>query len=417
MPAYRYRAVDASGSPQRGELECPSRPAALETLTGRGLIPIEVLEGNTRPPKDRMPKRGAARLAWLKGLNRYRGALSRAEILRFTDSLAALLRAGLTIDRALHVCSSLAPTQGAKELSASLLKEVRAGRTLTNALATSGERLPPYYISMIEAGEAGGSLPETVTRLADLVRRQLGVQERIRSALVYPSILAAVVLFTLTMLLIFVLPRFQAMFAESEAPLPWSTRAVLSIGQCIADYWWALALMAAAFTGAALLALRSPRGRRSLDRWLLSTRLTFGLPASINTACLLRTVSSLCGNGLPLPTALKIARGTLSNRCLFNALHEVMSAVRAGQPLSQALGRAELFPAIAVQLTRVGEETGKLDELLDSAATVLEEESQLRLERLLTLIVPLTTILMGLMVAALIGSVLIGLLSINDLAF
>jgi len=417
MPAFRYRAVDASGTPQRGELECSSRPAALETLTGLGLIPIEVVEGNTRQPKGRMPKRGVPGLAWLKSLSRYRGSLSRAQILRFTDSLAALLRAGLTIDRALQVCSSLAPTRGVKELAAGLLKEVRAGRTLTTALAGCGERLPPYYISMIEAGEAGGSLPETVTRLAELVRRQLGVQERIRSALVYPAILAAVVLFTLTMLLVFVLPRFQAMFAESEAPLPWSTRVVLSIGQCIADYWFALAFLVAAGTGAAFMALRSPRGRRSLDRWLLSTRLTFGLPASINTARLLRTVSSLCGNGLPLPAALKIARGTLSNQCLFNALHEVTGAVRAGQPLSQALGRVGLFPAIAVQLARVGEETGKLDELLESAAAVLEEESQVRLERLLTLIVPLTTILMGLMVAALIGSVLIGLLSINDLAF
>ena len=270
---------------------------------------------------------------------------------------------------------------------------------------------------LCEAGEAGGSLPETVTRLAELVRRQVVVQERIRSALVYPSILAAVVLFTLIMLLVFVLPRFQSMFAESEAPLPWSTRAVLSMGQFTADYWWALLLVAAGSTAAALVSLRAPRTRRFFDRWLLSSRLTFGLPAAINTARLLRTVSSLCRNGLPLPTALRVARGTLSNQCLFNALQEVTSAVRAGEPLSRALARAEIFPPVAVQLSRVGEETGKLDELLQSAATVLEEESQQRLERLLTLIVPLTTILMGLMVAGLIGSVLIGLLSINDLAF
>jgi general secretion pathway protein F len=260
-----------SGNPQRGEILSTSRPAALETLTARGLIPIEVLEDPHRPASPTLKQRSGSvlKIAWLGRLTRG-GVLTRAQTLSFTESLAALLRAGLTIDRALQVSSSLAASRVAKDLAAGLLKEVRTGRTLSAALVASGQRLPPYYVSMVEAGEAGGSLPETVTRVAELIRRQLGVQERIRSALFYPCILAAMVIFTLTMLVSFVLPRFQAMFAESEAPLPWSTHAVLLVGQFIAADWWALLLAAAAGIGGILMALRSPRGRRSFDRWLLS---------------------------------------------------------------------------------------------------------------------------------------------------
>ncbi|MEP7246135.1 MAG: type II secretion system F family protein, partial [Gammaproteobacteria bacterium] len=271
--------------------------------------------------------------------------------------------------------------------------------------------------SMINAGEVGGSLPLTLGRLAELMRRQVEVRERIRSALVYPALLACVVLFTLVVLLAFVLPRFEALFAESEAPLPLSTQVVLALGRFVANYWLVILAVTAALFMSFTYWVRSSRGREQFDRWILVSRLTFGIPAATNTARLLRTVSTLCANGLPLPSALRVARGTLSNRRLLRALSQVASDVQEGSPFSASMARAAVFPPVAVQLARVGEETGKLDQMLQSAAMVLEEESHLRLERLLGLAVPLLTIAMGIIVAGLIGSVLIGLLSINDLAF
>jgi general secretion pathway protein F len=142
-----------------------------------------------------------------------------------------------------------------------------------------------------------------------------------------------------------------------------------------------------------------------------------GLPASIDTARLLRTMATLIGNGLTLPAALKVARGTLSNDGLRAALDGVTRRVNAGEPLNVALAAEPLFPPVAAQLARVGEETGKLDEMLLSAAEYLEENSTTKLDRLLTLLVPALTVGMGLVVAGLIGSVLVGLLSINDLAY
>jgi general secretion pathway protein F len=222
---------------------------------------------------------------------------------------------------------------------------------------------------------------------------------------------------TLFVLLMFVLPRFEQLFSESEAPLPWSTQFVLGLGRLTADYWWALLLALTLATAAIVLWLKSTHGRYQYDRWLVRTRLALGLPAALNTARLLRTVGSLCKNGMPLSQALRISRGTVANSYLLNALTEITRQVQAGEAFSVAFARAGCFPAVAVQLSRVGEETGRLEELLQSAAAVLEEEAHRMLERLLSLVVPLLTIGMGLLVAALIGSVLIGLLSINDLAF
>jgi general secretion pathway protein F len=185
----------------------------------------------------------------------------------------------------------------------------------------------------------------------------------------------------------------------------------------MSDYWWALAGIAIGSTMAMITWLRSSAGHLRFDAWLLTSRATLGLPAAIATARLFRTLSTLSANGLPLPSALRVARGTAGNRRLLEALAVVGREVQSGEAFSTALFRANVFPMVAVQLTRVGEEIGKLDTMLLSAANVLDEEAQLRLERLLTLFVPLLTVFMGLVVAALIGSVLIGLLSINDLAF
>jgi general secretion pathway protein F len=153
-----------------------------------------------------------------------------------------------------------------------------------------------------------------------------------------------------------------------------------------------------------------------LDRWTLRSPLTLGLPGTLSTSRLLRTLATLGKNGLPLPSALRVARGTLSNVHLLEALASVTRDVQAGGSFSAALSRTGVFPAVSVQLARVGEETGKLDEMLLSAAAILEEQGEQQLERLLTIFVPLLTIVMGVIVAALIGSVLVGLLSINDLA-
>lgn len=408
---YHYRAITSTGANAAGELTAISRAAALRILSEQGLVPLELNEklGGTRVAESE-PTRERAQ--W----NR-RGKLSSRELLALTQSLASLLNAGLMVDRALMVAVPLATTPAARALIDSLLKSVRAGQTFARAFELSGQRLPPYFVSMIEAGEMGGALAAAFSRLAELQQRNLEIRERVRSALVYPALLAGVMLFTIVVLLTFVLPRFEQLFTESEAPLPWSTRAVLASGRFMADWWWLLLGVATLALVTFTLWKRSAAGRKQFDRWLLISRMTLELPLTLNSARLFRTIGTLLTNGLPLPAALRVARGTVANRHMLAAVNDVSRDVQAGETLSQALAKTKVFPVAAVQLSRVGEETGRLDELLMSASRVLEEDGRLKLERLLTLVVPLLTIIMGLLVAGLIGSVLIGLLSINDLAF
>lgn len=417
MAAFHYRAIDARGHNVDGELIAPSRNSALSELAGRGLTPVELRDGVSgvapTPVAADLGARGIS-FSW-RALRQPRFAGE--QLVQVTQALGSLVRAGLTIDRALGIAANLSTGMAARAFLEDVGKRVRGGATFAQAIAASRRPMPGYYVSMVEAGEASGALAPTLVRLGELLKRQQQIRQRVTSALVYPAILVSVVLLTLIVLLAFVLPRFEQLFVESDAPLPFATRAVLALGRFVADYGIYLAITAATGVLFAVRWLRSSAGKLALHRWALHARPLLGLPATIDTARLLRTLSTLLGNGLPLPSALKVARGTLGNLALRTALDEVTRNVKAGERLHVALAARKEFPPVAAQLARVGEETGKLDELLLSAAEYLEDSSSALLERLLTLLVPALTVGMGLMVAALIGSVLVGLLSVNDLAF
>jgi general secretion pathway protein F len=410
MPQFKYEAVDRSGAASSGELTAQSRPVAIDILSRQGLVPTRVSIATPQSTGIRLRPRELLSL-----LRRDRGMTAR-ELLNMTRSVAVLLRAGLTMDRTLSIAVALMESQEGKRTVERLTIGVRAGASLSEALAREKLPMPPYYTTMVQAGEAGGSLAETLTRLSDALRDRMILQEKIRSALTYPIVLGFIVLFTLVVLLAFVLPKFRVLFAEADVRLPLSTQIVLQLGDLAQRYWWAalVGLLAGAVGVTAFM--RAPRGRAWWDRRLLVGRWTFGLPLKLNTARVLRTLGTLLQSGVVLPNAIRIARGTLSNVHLRNALHDVGLRVSSGQSLSDALLAVGVFPTHAVQLARVGEESGTLQPLLLEAAAILENEAQTSLERLLTLLVPILTIGMGAIVAALIGSVLIGLLSINELA-
>jgi len=411
MPQYKYKAVDRAGTTTFGELTAASQPSAVEMLIRRGLVATEVRIASAETGSlERL-------VSGLRGKLRPQQGVTQRELLAMTRSLSILLRAGLTMDRALQIAVALMESRTARRTMERLTAAVRAGGSLSEALVQEKLALPPYYISMVQAGEAGGSLGETLTRLSEALRERMQIKERIRSALTYPIVLACIVLFTLVVLLAFVLPKFRELFAEADVHLPLSTRIVLQLGDFFSDYWWAVVAGLLLGAAGATATLRSRRGRAWLDRHLLEARWTFGLPLKLNTARVLRTLGTLLQSGVLLPTAVRISRGTLSNLHLRDALDHVGTRVNAGQSLTEALTAVGVFPTHAVQLVRVGEESGMLQQLLLEAAAILENETQTSLERLLTLLVPVLTVGMGAIVAALIGSVLIGLLSINDLAF
>jgi general secretion pathway protein F len=402
---FTYRAINKSGEVLSGSLQAASQSAAVAELGRMQMLALELRAAGNRFP------------AWLTRAFEFRGSLSTRDVVSLTQGLASLLKAGLVLDRALHIIGKTSERHGIRNLCIDLERRVRAGADFGDSLSAHEKSFPPYYVAMARAGELGGSLPEGLDRLGAFVERAAAVRERIVASLIYPAMLAAMILVTVILVLTVVLPRFKTLFEESQARLPWATRGVLALGDFVGAYGW----YCAAGALIAFLALyrdwhdpvRGPR----LDHRLVRARWTFGLIAKTQTSRFLRTIGTLSRAGVPLPQATSVALGMLQNRALLGAAREVHIRLKQGQDLSLLLDRAELFPKAAVQLARVGEETGRLADLLVEAADTLDREAQGTIDRLLSVLVPSITIIMGAIVAALIASVLVGILSLNDLAF
>ena len=403
MPAFQFRAVDRTGRMHSGQLDAVSASAVSDELERRGWTALRVAAPN-------------ATLGILAWRSPTRGRVRLRDLADLTQELAALLRAGLTIDRALSITQSLSERPAVKALLVRLLEQVREGRSLADALVRE-PGLPPYYASMVRAGELGGALPDVMTRTGAFIARAQELRERVLSALIYPIILLTMIGVTLVTVLFVVLPRFERLFAEAGATLPWPTRVVLGLGHLVRDE----GLLVLAVLAVVIVILAYQWRRPEVKRWmhgrLLRVRVIGPVVQQLDTARFLRTLATLLSNGLTLPSGIRVAAGTLSNLALRDATDQLVRRLREGESLADRLAQAGVYPRIAVQLARVGQETGRLESMLAEAADILDREAQQSLERGLALLVPTVTIAMGLLVAGLIGSVLIGILSLNDLAY
>lgn len=407
MGVYHYQAVNRTGEIESGRIEADSLERATEALNRNALLPIRLEEA-------------ASRVAWSRWLARSgttANKIKRQDVVVMTQQIASLVRAGLTLDRSLSISLQLAETPGQRRLLEDLSQRVRRGASFAEALDVHKQDFPGYYISMVRAGEAGGALPEILERLSQLLVRSQEMRQKVLSALIYPAILLAMIGLTLVLILSFVLPRFESLFAEAGGQLPLPTRVVMGLGHVVQSYGW---LMAAALALSLLLgrrAWRQPENRLRFDQVLLRLRLIGPVIRKIESARFARTLGTLIGGGMPVPASLRIARGSVYNNALAEATDQVLRGVTEGQGFADRLAQTHRFPALLIQMVRVGEETGRLHEGLLEAAEMLDRDAQRAIERGLVVLVPVITILMGALVAGLIGSVLVGILSVNDLAF
>ncbi|MFC4729299.1 type II secretion system inner membrane protein GspF [Coralloluteibacterium thermophilus] len=397
MPQFRYRALSASGETLDGQMEAASADEVIVRLQDAGHIPIEARSADALD--------GGAGLGSLFR----RRALSQDQVLQFTQQLATLLGAGQPLDRALAILLDLPETPQARRVIERVRDAVRGGTPLSAALEQQHGLFSRLYVNMVRAGEAGGSLHETLARLADYLERSKALRGSVINALIYPAILMAMVGLSVVAMLAYVVPQFQAMFEGMDAELPLLTRAVLGLGELAAGYWWlALALLVAA-------ALwfdrrrRDPDWRLRFDRWLLRRRLVGDLVARLETARLAHTLSTLVGNGVPLLTALNVARNVIGNRALVQALDAAAEEVKTGGGLAHALARSKLLPRLAVQMVQVGEETGELDAMLTKVATTFDRETAQAINRFLAALVPALTIVMALVVGMIVFAILVPL--------
>ncbi len=404
MGSFRYRALTGSGAVVAGSLEAPSREAAVQHLRSLGQLPISTSDA------------GAA--GWRKhltlGLLPRRRASTR-DLALATHELAMLLQAGLPLDRALEVLRGLGETERLRGPLDAALARLRDGAGLADALAAE-PRFPRLYVAMVRAGEMGGSLEATLRRLAEYLAKAQAIRDAVTSALVYPAILLTTAGLSITLILAFVIPSFEPLFASAGKSLPSSTRVIMAMGHFLREYWWAMAVAVIAAGLALKRALRRPGFRRRVDAALLRLPLLGGLLAKIEVERFSRTLGTLIGNGVALPAALAITKDTLANSVVAEAVGATAASLREGEGLAERLRRTGVFPAVALDLLRVGEETGRLEDMLLRQADIAEQGVKHTVDRLLALLVPVLTVVLGGVVAGVIAAMLTAILSINDLA-
>lgn len=405
MPEFSYKAVSGTGDPFEGEMEARSQAAVVERLQGMGYVPIRI------DPLLQVSAQNRSMFSWFNS-NR----ITQAEIGVFTREIAILLQAGLPLDRALEVLVSLSENEKVNQLLTQIRDDVRGGDPLSSALEARQGVFSRFYISMVRAGEMGGALGPVLLRITEFMERARALRETVSSAMIYPVILVIAATISVLMLLIFVVPQFSVMFAQSGKALPLPTQIVINAGEFLQHYWWLLLLGGWVIYEFMRRQLRNPVSRYKWDGWFLSLPLVGELVAKIEVARFSRSLGILLGNGVPLLNALEIIQDTMGNSVMVAGLETVAVKLKQGLGLGEPMMETDLFPKLAVHMVIVGEETGKLEEMLIRVADVYDDEIQSAVKKMLSLLEPVLILGLGLLIGGIIMSILLAILSINDLA-
>jgi len=384
-------------------MEAADRSVVVEKLRSQGHFPLNVEEGSAHAQN--ILHRD------LFGT----GGIAQRDIAVATRELATLLKAGVPLDRALRVLIDVADVKAVRDMHSRILERVQGGASLADAIEGEGSSFPPFYVGMVRAGEAGGSLHEVLVRLADFMERIQSLRESVRSALISPAILMIMAVLTVIVMFGLVLPQFRPLFEGMGDALPLLTRIFLTVGDFVQEWWWAGALIIVLAVILLRRALKDSAFRLRWDGWKLGIPLAGDLLRKIETARFAHTMAMMLHGGQPLLDALGIVRDVIGNSALRQALAAITERLRQGQGLATPMAECGLFPSLAIHLIRVGEEGGQLEAMLEQLATIYDREVQEATKRLMALLVPLLTIGLGVVIAIIIISVLGAFLSVNEI--
>ena len=406
MPSFRWSAVTPGGEVMHGVTEAADRASVVERLQRQGQVVLraEPADGRWRLGDLLQIELGARR------------GIDRATLGEVTRELAIMLGAGQDLDRALRFVVENVGNTRARAILAEVRDKVRSGSSLAAALAAEPRSFSRLYVGLVRAGEAGGTLPATLDRLAALLERERSLTSSMRAALIYPAVLVIAAIGSIFLLLDYVLPQFTPIFEQAGAELPASTRALMLLGQMTGAAAPWLLVAAVAVVLIARRALAAPALRLKVDRFLLRLPVAGRLLQETLAARLTRTLGTLLQNGMPLISALAIAKDALGNLAAAAAVDAASVEAKAGRGLARPLREAGLFPARTIHLLQLGEEAAQLAAMSLKAADIHDEQARLIVQRIVALAIPIITITMGLAVAGIVGALLTALLSLNDLA-
>ena len=404
MAQYLYKAATLDGKTVEGLMDGITEENIVQSLHQLGYIPIRIVSTQEKRPSLRLssflPKR-----VGLKNL------------LTFTQELATLIAAGLPLDRSLSILGSLTENERLSETVKDVLKRIEGGNSLAEALGNHPRIFPKLYVNMVKAGESGGFLEVILSRLALYLQHTKEIRDYLISVMIYPLILTMVSGASIAILVTFVIPRFARIFSDMGQAIPLSTQIMLSISYSIKGYWWVgIGVIVAIYLGLRVYNQNEER-RLRWDRFKLRWVAVGDIIKKVEVARFSRTLGTLLQSGVSILSAFNLVKEISQNRVISRSITHVHDRLREGKAISKSLEEVGVFPPLAVHMIAVGEETGKLDEMLIKVAEAYEENVRNTIKRFVSILEPLIILVMGLVVGFIVISMLLAIFSINEIPF
>ena len=424
MPQFAYKARKRSGELVQGVLDVVDRAAAVQQIERLGLFPVMVdaSRGSGGPAASAVSNSSkasdnasaSAMPAAMRSVMQRKRKPKMQELATYTQQLANLLTSGMPLTVALNSMTHLESKGIPAEVSKMLKQEVMEGRGLSDAMVKQPLIFTDLYINMVRAGEQSGALVDVLRRLATHYERFAEVQQKFKSAMIYPCIVAVVGVAIVIFFMSFMLPQFMKIFEGLNIELPWSTKLLMDSSKLFTSYWWLLILMVVAIWVIFTRFKSSKSGQRRLDMWKMQAPVVGKVVRMNLFGQFARTLSTLLTNGVPVLTALKITEQIIPNVVVKQAIAVTREDVTDGKTIAQPLAKSKLFPQLMIDLLKIGEETGDVPGALKNIADTYENELSIQLRVMTTLIEPAMIIIMALGVGFLLFSVLSAMFKITS---
>lgn len=400
MASFQYVAVNKGGRQVKGVVEAENQMKATASIKADGLVPVEIKEQGVLD-KDIQ-------------FDIFKKKVKTRDLSLFCRQFVSMHRAGVTILESLKLLMEQSDNPTLKEATQQAYLDVQKGDTLANSLKKRSDVFPSLLIQMVAAGEASGSLDVAFERMAVQFEKSARIQGLVKKAMVYPIVVACVAVLIVIILLTVVVPNFIAMFADMDIKMPAITLAVVAMSEFLQKFWWLVAIIVAAIVAGFSYARKTPTGEEIIAKAALIIPMFGKLTTKANSAKFSRNLSTMLAAGIPLPEAVEITAETMSNLYFKRAMMAAKSDVMQGVPLSQPMERCGLFPPMVYHMTRIGEETGNMEEMLDRMADYYDEEVEVATQSMMAALEPMMIIFMAVVCGGIIGAVMAPMVSMYE---
>lgn len=411
MPTFTYKAKDPKGALIQGSMDADARQVVVTRLQAMGLFPVSV-EGGAARGKGGAAKAGALG-SFDQALSGFRRRIRTSDKSSFNRQMSDLLSAGVPLVKALSILVNQTPNEALREVLQQVNSDVQGGDTFARALSKHPRVFPPLYVAMVKAGESGGMLDAVLQRLADFSEQEEELRGKVKSALAYPAVMVVAGIGAVIVMMTVVIPKIVNIFGELNQTLPTPTLILIAVSNFFATKGWILLLALGAAGFAIWRFLKTPDGRRMWHRAQLKAPLFGMIVLKREVARFARTLGALLANGVPILSSLEITQAVVQNLLVRDEVEKISENVTQGSGVARALKGSEIFPAVVVNMINVGEETGRLAEVLTKVANSYEIEVDRSVKTLTSLLEPMIIFLMALLVGFIVISMLLPIFSLD----